>query len=176
MPINDLIDMERECSNPDCKHKRGAHGGTYYKRQCGVIQCVCLQFEEIKYRRTNTTWDGVLAEANRLDNANQVWQKRYNDAVAANVELRQDNAKFKTEAANRASNDYHVESSMLILGTENQALREELAKCQEVLDLLRAANKLPKHIGAWLLGESPEIEAENVLPDDDDDAEAYEDC
>lgn len=158
MAIADLIDMERLCSNPECKHKRGAHGGTYYKRDCGVINCVCREFAEIRYTRNNSTWDGLVNEANRLDNANKVWEIRQKQTEDANKELRARNARLTEELKSQANSELNIELANNRLSQENQVLREELAKCQEVLELLHQANKLPKHIGAWLLGDRPEIE------------------
>lgn len=174
MPIGDLIDMERACSNPDCQHVRGAHGGTYYKRDCGVVNCVCKEFAEVKYRRTNTTWDGLLAEANRMDNEIAVWKIRHKQIEDANKALREASRKMCQQVADRDNDTMSMGIELGNLRKESQALREELAKCQEVLELMREAGHLPPMLGNYLLGSDQLIEDETG--DIDFAAPDYEDC
>lgn len=174
MPIGDLIDMERECSNPDCQHKRGAHGGTYYKRACGVINCVCKEFAEVKYSRTNTTWDGLVAEANRLDNQIAVWKIRQKQTEDANRELREASRKMCQQVVDRDNAAMGAAVELSNLRKENQMLREELAKCQEVLELMRQAGHLPLMLGNYLLG--PDQSIEDETGDIDFASPDYEDC
>lgn len=160
MAIGDLIDMDRACSNPDCQHVRGAHGGTYYKRDCGVVACVCKEFAEVRFSRNNTTWDGLVAEANRMDNQILVWKIRQKQTEDANNALRGNVAKLTECNRNQANSIQQFQIDMVSVRSDNDALRLELAKCQEVLELMRQAGHLPPMLGDYLLGPDQSVEDE----------------
>jgi len=173
MPIGDLIDMERECATPDCKHKRNTHAGTYYKRECGVIHCLCKEFAEVRFSRNNTTWDGLVSEANRMDNEIRVWKIRQKQTEDANKEMRAEINKLKVSGQNIANEHLSAELAMQRFASENAVLRNELAKCQEVLELLRQAGSLPRLLGDYLLG--PDEDMDGVIPAEIE-GDAYDGC
>lgn len=172
MPIGDLIDMDKKCATPDCQHQRGAHGGTYYKRDCGVVSCLCKAFAEVRYTRNGSTWDGMVAEANRLDNEIQVWKIRQKQTEDANRDMRTRCSNLEQRAKNTANHIQEMELSMVNVRSENDALRMELAKCQEVLELMRQAGHLPPMLGEYLLGPDQSIEDE----ESDDPDICFQDC
>lgn len=166
MPIGDLIDMDKKCATPDCQHQRGAHGGTYYKRDCGVVSCLCKAFAEVRYTRNGSTWDGMVAEANRLDNEIQVWKIRQKQTEDANNALRGNVAKLTECNRNQANSIQQLQIDKSTLTVERDLLRLELAKCQEVLELMRQAGHLPPMLGDYLLGPDQSVEDEEADTDD----------
>lgn len=171
MPIGDLIDMERDCANPECKHHRNTHGGTYYNRDCGVIHCICKEFVEVRFSRNNTTWDGLVNEANRMDNEIRVWKIRQKQTEDANRHMRGEINQLKGSGQNMANEHLATELKLNRVAKENDVLRGELAKCQEVLELLRQAGNLPPMLGDYLLGPDQSVELEDEPADD-----AYDGC